>query len=225
MISLLLSSTCYGQATLLICIPGKQNTQQIQSSFDALLGAGKASVFGRIKDLEATMKTTPDIAIISTEPFFDYVQEYKPILIGKIGNLTGEKFLIVASSKDITVENIAEKKVGIVDFLGRDRLSQFLKDQFSIDVKVLKRVNKVDDLLTMLGMETVDAIVVSATQYKEIISNTKLQLVTIATSAKNAGFAVCATLNGKEDAGLKNALLKAPISLSKEIGIDSWEVK
>jgi hypothetical protein len=225
MLSLLLNTSSYGQAKLLVCLPGKQNTQQIQSGFDALLGPGNVSVFGRIKDLELTIATTPEVAIISTESFFNYVQEYKPILIGKIDGQTGERFLIISASKDVTKENISDKKVGIVDFLGRDRLPQFLKDQFNISAKILKRVNKVDDLLTMLGMETVEAIVVSTSQYNEILSNTKLPLVTVATSSKIAGFAVCATRNGKEDTMLKNALLKAPASLIKEIGISSWEVK
>jgi hypothetical protein len=224
-LSLLLCVDSYSQVILLVCIPGKQNTQQIQSGFDALLGPGKASVFGRIKDLETTMTTTPDVAIISTESFFNYLQEYKPMMIGKVGSQAGEKYLIISASKDVTMASMPDKKVGIVDFLGRDRLSQFIKDQFNVDVKLLKRVNKVDDLLTMLGMETVEAIVVSTSQYKEILSNTKLPLVTVATSEKIVGFAVCATRNGKEDAGLKNALLKSPASLSKEIGIDSWEVK
>jgi hypothetical protein len=225
MLFLFLNTCCYGQVIVLICLPGKQNTQQIQNDFDTLLGSGKATVFGRIRELEVSMASTPDVAIISLEPFFNYVQEYKPIMVGKIGSSTGENFLIVSASKDVTIKNIEDKKVGIVDFLGRDRLSLFVKDQFNINVKVLKKVNKVDDLLTMLGMEVVDAIVVSTSQYKEIMSNTKLPLFTIAVSSKLVGFAVCSTKDGKEYPELKNALLKSPASFSKIIGIDSWEVK
>lgn len=222
---LFLSTCCYGQVIVFICLPGKQNTQQIQNDFDTLLGSGKALVFGRIRDLEVSMATAPDVAVISFEPFFNYVQEYKPIMVGKIGSSTGENFLIISASKDVTIKNIEDKKVGIVDFLGRDRLSLFVKDQFNINVKVLKKVNKVDDLLTMLGMEVVDAIVVSTSQYKEIMSNTKLPLFKVAVSSKLVGFAVCSTKDGKEYPELKNVLLKSPASFSKKIGIDSWEVK
>jgi hypothetical protein len=219
---LFLCMSVYAQATLLVCIPGKQNAQQIQSGFDGLIGAGKTMAFGRIKDLDATLSASPDAAIIASEPFFAYTPGYKISLGGKAGS-AGEKYHIVAASKEITAQNIGEKKVGIVDFLGKDRLPLFIKDQFSVEIKILKRVNKEDDLLTMIGMEAVDAIIVSASQFKEIQSNTKLPLAIIASSSKTIGFASYGQKEGKEDENQKKALLKAPVPLLKEIGIEGWE--
>ena len=145
--------------------------------------------FGRIKDLDATLATSSDAAIIASEPFFTYTPGYKISLCGKTGGSIGEKYHIIAASKEITAQNIGEKKVGIVDFLGKDRLPLFIKDQFGVDIKMLKRVNKEDDLLTMIGMEAVDAIIVSDSQFKEIKSNTKLPLAIVVSSSKAVGFA------------------------------------
>jgi hypothetical protein len=75
----------------------------------------------------------------------------------------------------------------------------------------------------MLGMDAVDEIIVSASQYGDILSNTKLPLIIIATSRNNIGFAVCAAREGKINAGLMRKLLNAPAPLLKELGIDSWE--
>jgi hypothetical protein len=220
---LFLFMSAYAQATLLVCIPGKQNAQQIQSGFDGLIGAGKSMTFGRIKDLDATLVASPDAAIIASEPFFTYAPGYKIALSGKAGSSTGEKYHIVAASKEITVQNIGEKKVGIVDFLGKDRLPLFIKDQFGVEIKMLKRANKEEDLLTMIGMEAVDAIIVSASQFKEIQSNTKLPLAIVASSSKTIGYASYGQKEGKEDENQKKALLKAPAPLLKEIGIEGWE--
>jgi hypothetical protein len=220
---LFLCISAYAQATLLVCIPGKQNAQQIQSGFDGLIGAGKSMAFGRIKDLDATLAASPDVAIIASEPFFTYAAGYKISLSGKAGSSTGEKYHIVAASREITVQNIGGKKVGIVDFLGKDRLPLFIKDQFGVEIKMLKRANKEEDLLTMIGMEAVDAIIVSASQFKEIQSNTKLPLAIVASSSKTIGFASFGQKEGKEDENQKKALLKAPAPLLKEIGIEGWE--
>jgi hypothetical protein len=215
----------YGGELLLVCIPGKQNALQIQSDLDILMGPGKAMAFGRIKDFEARLSTSPDAAVIATEAFFTYLPEYKPFLRGKTGNQTGQRFFVVTASKGVTKDNFQEKRVGVVDFLGHDRLPRFIKDQFNVEIKTLKKTNKEEDLLIMIGIEAADAIIVSASAYEEILSNTKLPLRIVATSMKNVGFAECAFKEGKEMAELKNTLLKAPVSFRKEIGIDSWEIR
>jgi hypothetical protein len=224
LIAILFFGMAGGQTNILVCVPGKQNTQFLQDCFDTLLGPSRAIVFGRIKDLEATIPTVSSAAIIAFAPLFDYIPGYKFVLLGKNKNMVGEKYFIVASSKEITKENVAEKKVGIIDLLYRDHLSKFVKNQFNVEIKSLKRVNKEEDLLTMLGLEAVDAIIVSSAQYNEIRSNTKLPLNIVVTSKNDIGFAVCAAKEGKMDLALKKALLKSSTILLREIGVDSWEM-
>gem|GEM_PF-1644833 len=225
-ITLLSSIYAFGQqAVLLVCIPGKQNTPSIQSGLDGLVGQGKTLVFGRIKDLEGAMATAPDAAIIASESFFKYTGGYTIALAGKMGGASSGKYLLVAASKEITMDNIKDKKVGIVDFLGKERISLFIKEYFGVDIKMLKRANKEEDLLTMLGIEAADAIIVSNFQYKEILSNTKLPLTIVASSSSNVGLAGFAVRSGKADEKLKKTIQNAPASLLKEIGITGWEVR
>ena len=213
----------YCQTQLIVCVPGKQNTQRLQNGFDTLIGSKKAAVLGRIKDLDAILPENPDAAIISNKVFFNYCSGYSIVLVGKKKFQDSEKYFIVATSKETAKEPISEKKIGVVDFLIKDQLLMFTRDQFNRSITLLKRVNKEDDLLTMLGMDAVDEIIVSASQYGDILSNTKLPLIIIATSRNNIGFAVCAAREGKINAGLMRKLLNAPAPLLKELGIDSWE--
>lgn len=213
------------QASILICIPGKTNTREIQCGFDTLLGPGKVLVFGRIRDLEATIPTAPDAAIITYAPYFTYTPGYKTVLAGKVGTASSEKYLLVAASPDVTMDNISEKKIGMVDFLGRTHLSTFAKSLFGIDARGIKRVNKDDDLLTMIGMEAVDAIIVSETHYREIQSNTKLSFTIVATSSKHVGFPVCAIKDARTSKACKRLLHSLPAPLAKALGIDCWEIR
>jgi hypothetical protein len=221
---LLLFGAVGAQTDLFVCLPGKQNTLVLQNYFDTLLGSSRAVVFGRIKDLEATLSKSPQAPIIAFGPFFDYLQGYKTILVGKYLKMSGDKFYLIAASKEITRENIADKKVGIIDLFCKQHLPLFIREQFNIDIKSLKKVTKEDDLLTMLGLEAVDAIIISSEQYREILSNTKLPITIVATSKNDVGFAVCAAKEGKIDPALKKTLLKSPNALLRELGIDSWEV-
>lgn len=223
LIIMLCFAAAYCQTQLLVCLPGKQNTQRLQSGFDALLGPGKAVVLGRIKDLDALAAENPNAAVLSSGMYFNDLPGYTSLLVGKKKTQIDEKFLMVSASKDLSLKDISGKKVGIIEFLLKDRLSKFVHDQFRISNAMLKRVNNEDDLLTMLGMEAVDAIIVSASQYDDIRSNTKLPLTVIATSENNIDFAVCAAKKGKMDPAVEHALLKAPVSVLKELGIDSWE--
>jgi hypothetical protein len=213
----------YCQTALIVCVPGKQNTQRLQNGFDTLLGPQKAIALGRIKDLDAVLTANPDAAIISNRVLFNFVPGYSIVLVGKKKTQDSEKYFIVAESKETGNGPISEKKVGIVDFLIKDQLIRFAHDQFDRSITLLTRVNKEDDLLTLLGMEAVDEIIVSASQYGDILSNTKLPLTIVATSRNTFGFAVCAAKEGKINAGLMRKLLNAPASLIKELGIDSWE--
>jgi hypothetical protein len=222
--ALLLFELALGQTNLLVCLPGKQNTQFLQECFDTLLGPSHAIVFGRLKDLEAMIPTTPKAAIIAFAPLFDYLKGYNPVLVGKNKKASGEKYFIVAASKEITNKNIAEKKVGVIDLLFKGHLIQFVKEQFNVEIKSFKKVNKEEDLLTMLGLESVEAIIVSSTQYNEIRSNTKLPLTIVATSQNDVGFAVCAIKEGNFDPAIKKALLKSSKVLLREMGLDSWEI-
>jgi hypothetical protein len=222
-IYILLCVNVSGQTSLLVFLPGKQNTEQVKSGFNNLIE--KSMVYSRIKDFDSALAASPDAAVIAPEPFFTFTPGYKVVLSGKTGSNTGEKYHIITVKKEVTTKNINEKKVGIVDFLGKDGLSRFIKDQFGFEIKTLKRANKEDDLLTMLGMNAVDAIIVSESQYNEILSNTKLPIMIIATSSKSFGFLTYGIKEGRKNELQKKKLLKAPVGLLKEIGIEGWDLR
>ncbi len=221
----LLYTTVLAQPSLLVCSPGNANSQQIQQGYEAILGTGKALAFARIKDLEGLMTTSPNAAIIAPALFFEMTSGYKELLQGKVGNESGQKYYVITASAEVTKDNVSSKKVGILDFLGRERLPAFIKKAFGFEPSVLKRANKTEDLLAMLGMETVDAIIISASEMKEIKARTKLTLTVVAESSCSAGFLALATPASQDGDNIKKTVLKQPVGLTQALGIDRWEAK
>lgn len=107
---LIMAALLYGQPSLLICIPGKQNTIRIQKDFETAIGTGKAMAFGRIKDLEAAIASSPGAGIIASGPFVRLLPGYTTVLLGKVGNEKGEKFLDRNRAKGLDKGRLAGKK-------------------------------------------------------------------------------------------------------------------
>jgi hypothetical protein len=223
LLGLLFCMNCFA-AELIVCIPGNPNIQSIQQEFDKIAGAGKVSVFGRIRDLEGQQSIAPIPAMIVPGVYIELTQGYSASLQGKIGGTSGQKYYIIAVDPSITSANIADKKIAIVDFLGNKTLNDFFKAYFGIVPTKLKKTNKVDDLLLLLGMESVEAIVVSASELKIIKSETKLNLQTVMESNKSVSYSVFAVKENSE-CQLKSTIQKLPSALLKEIGVDGWEAK
>ena len=128
----------YCQTKLIICVPGKQNTQRLQSGFDALIRPKKTAILGRIKDLDALMPENPNAAIISNRVLFNYIQGYTIALVGKKKMRDSEKYFIVTVSKEISMRPVSETKVGIVDFLIKDHLPGSLKTSSTVRLCFLR---------------------------------------------------------------------------------------
>lgn len=215
----------HAQPSLLVCIPGASNIQTVQKSFESVVGEGKILAFARIKDLEGTLVTAPEAFLIIPAPFVQYTPGYSVALKAKTGGADAEKYEIVTTAATMTKKDLAAKRVGILDFLGREKLPLFVKEYFGFDIPALKRANKTEDLLTMLGMETVDAIIVSVSGLKEIQSSTKQSLFVVAESIQPVGGPVLAFKSGKDVSDIRSKILKASSSIAKDAGIDKWEEK
>ena len=214
-----------GQPELLVCTPGNPNVQQIQQTYETLVGQGTVLAFGRIRDVENILATSPEVSMIAPALFFDASMPQKIVLQSKTGGELGQKYFIVVASDSVTKENIDSKKIGILDFLGREKLPKFVSDFFGISSPILKRANKVEDLLTMLGMEAVDAIIVSAAEYKKVKADTKLPLKIIGESSRPVPLLALGIPASANAAKIKKLISEQPALLSKLIEIDAWEAR
>jgi len=212
-----------GPAPVVVCVPGALSVTQIQQDFETTLGAGRAIVFGRIKDVENMLATSPNSPILVPGEFASFTPAYKVVLKGRKNGQTGQKYVALASNPAITSANLGSYRIAMVDFLGRENLVQFLSTAFSIATPKLKKTNKPEDLLILLGMESADVIIVPEGDVVELKAGTKTDLKAVAESISPVPYPVLAAKNGVSVDDVVAALMKQPPALLKDLGIDKWE--
>ncbi|MDQ3003520.1 MAG: hypothetical protein M3Y08_19965, partial [Fibrobacterota bacterium] len=212
-----------GEAPLLICIPGGQPPGRIDSTLGRAISPHAIMAFQRVKDLDEVLSSYPGAPVISSAAYARYLPGYAILLRGRKGQEKKKKYLIISSNPAVTKNNAAAFRVGIVDFLGRDKLPAFVKDAFGISIVKLKRVSKKEDLLTLLGMESVDAAIIEESDLVEMRADTKMKLAVLLQSKAMDSYPVLASPDPVRCNELRMKLLAQPKAILHVLDIEGWE--
>lgn len=219
-LSLLWAGLC-AQAPLLICLPGGQPPARIDSVLTLPMAPRKVIAFVRVRDLEDMLPTYPRASIVTTSAYATYLSGYSVQLKGKRRDAQS-RYLVVSADSTITSASLASRRIGILDFLGREKIPRFVEDVFGVKPAALKRVSKREDLLSLIGMEAVDAVIVEAGDLGELRRETKLRLNVVLESKPVYQFPVLAVPDGGDD-GVKQVLLSQPKPVLEILGVERWE--
>ena len=209
------------QAPLLVCLPGGQPPARIDSALGPSLSPRKVIAFVRVRDLEDVLPAYPHAPIVTSSAYAAYLTGYSVQLKGRKRDAQ-TRYLVVSADSTVTAANLVRKRIGILDFLGREKIPRFVEDAFGMKPAVLKRVNKREDLLSLMGMEEVDAVIVEAGELGELKRETKLRLSVVQESKPVSQFPVLAVPAGGDD-GVKQILLKQSNSALEILGVERWE--
>lgn len=209
------------QTPLLVCLPGGQSPARIESALGRPLAPRKVIAFVRVRDLEDVLHAYPKASIVTSSTYAAYLSGYSIQLKGKKRDAQS-KYLVVSADSSVTSARLASLRIGILDFLGREKIPRFVEDVFGLKPATLKRVNKREDLLSLLGMEAVDAVIVAASDLVELRRETKLRLFVVMESKPVNQFPVLAVPAGGDD-GVKQILLSQPKPVLEILGVERWE--
>lgn len=209
------------EAPLLVCLPGGQPPARIDSALGPCLSPRKTIAFVRVRDLEDVLPSYPQAPIVTTSAYAAYLAGYSIQLKGRKRDAQG-KYLVVSADSTLTSAALAFRRIGILDFLGREKIPLFVEDAFGVKPAMLKRVNKREDLLSLLGMEAVEAVIVAAGDLAELKTETKLRLTVVMESRPMDSYPVLVVPAGG-DASVKTALLKLPKPILEILGVERWE--
>jgi hypothetical protein len=218
---LLLWAGLRAQGPLLVCLPGGQSPARIESVLGPFLQPRKVIAFVRVRDLENVLPSYPRASIVTTAAYASYLTGYTIRLKGWKRDAQST-YLLVSADSSVTSADLASRRIGILDFLGREKIPRFVEDAFGVKPAALKRVSKREDLLSLMGMEAVDAVIVEAGDLAELQRETKLRLSVVMESKPVDHFPVLAVPVGEED-GLKQILLKQPKPMLEILGVERWE--
>lgn len=208
---------------MLVCLPGKQTPARLDSILTPVLSPREIIAFLRMKDLEEMLAAYPEAPILTTAAYAKYLKGYEILLKGKKGTGRQMKYLLITANPAVTAANVGARKVGILDFLGREKLPAFVQDAFGLQIAKLKRVNKQEDLLNLIGMEAVDAAIVEESALGELRSNTKLSITVLLESKPVDSYPVLAAPGPQGWEALKTALGRESKSVLKTLQIEGWE--
>lgn len=206
---------------ILVFLPGGKKSA-IKKEISKL-ASGEVKVFTKANKFLKAMKSNPSAIAIGPGPAIELTKSHKVVLVGKKGSSSGESWVIIAANPDVTLANLSSKKVGLWDVMGRKNVKKFFKSYFGIKVGSTKRVNKFKDLQPLLGMDMVDALALSQSDYEKIKSSTSVKLTVLTKSKKTIPFAQVATSGG--DAAAAKNLSKTSKSFLKAFGFESWGAK
>lgn len=207
-------------ASLYVFVPTEVRANAMQEDIGNVCPNINITVFGRSKDFRQQITESPPDAILTLLPVIERSADYKTILKGARGDATEEDYVIVSVDTPLNIADLNEKRLGVIDLLGRKPMNEFIDQLLQTTVKT-KRVTKVEDLLPLLTFKAVDGLFISDSLYQSLKEKSNLNLV--ATSLNIKVGLVSAALN-TEDSKEKivSCIEEFSHSLNSVLGVEQW---
>ncbi len=206
--------------SLYVFVPTEVRANIMQQKISDICKDVDVTVFGRAKDFHKEVQSAPPHAILSLLPVIERSGSFSTALKGVRDGTSEEDYVLVSVDKPIDITSIGDKKIGVVDLLGRKPMGQFISQLFQTDVK-LKRVTKVEDLLPLLTFGAVDGIFISEALYNQLKSKSNLNLVSTRLNIK-VGLVSAALLDAKAKDKISKCIQGFDGELNETLGVEQW---
>ncbi len=219
-ISIYISSSL-GQ-DVLVFLPGLSK-KEIDTEIGAALNV-KIKPYTSIKKLQKAIKNKKHDGVIAPGAFVEQIDGYSVRYQGMKNGSGGEKYFIVSTNPSIVSAALPKKKIGVWNVFGRKNIKDVVFKYFGIKIKKIKRVNKNEDLLTLLGIDMVDAILISQGDLERLKKVTDLNLTIISESTSPVPFPVAASRDGSPST-IFNGIQSIQKKLLSKLYFNKWGVK
>ncbi len=206
-----------------VFFPSAVNSQSMQNIMTEQMKEANIIVFGRYNEFMARIKSEPPDAVITkTMLIKDQLNDFEILLNGERNGKTVENYVIL-STEGFDVDSVsAETVIGVIDVLGRNAMGSFSKQFFPVEPK-LKRVSKLEDLLSLLSFDLIAGIMVEDgfTEYFKSIS--KLQFNITPLNGTNTGIVALAVKKGNKAEKTVLCLKKNDKKICDLFQIEKWK--
>lgn len=182
---------------LYVFFPSKFNSKLIQEIMSENIKDVNITVFGKYNDFINQTKTDPPDAVLTkTILIKDQLNNYEISLNGERNSKTDESFVILSTEKNISSDSVnSQTVIGVIDILGRAGMNTFAKNFFQAEPK-LKRVSKLEDLLSLISFNMVDAILIEGAFLDYFKSTSQLKFNTTPLDSFQSGIVALAVKKG-----------------------------
>ncbi len=197
----------------------KREALDADPKFQRLLAQSMPSIqvvaFGRYRDFETSLAEGPD-GVLTLEPILR-AKQLRPTVVGNNGSGAIEKYVLISVGQP--VEPTSVTSVGIVDILGRQGMKDLVASLLGTSPRI-ERVTKVEDLLPLLQLASVDAVLAPERLVPSLQAKSNLDLQTMRTQG-GVGLPGLSVLTGAGSA-LAPQIRRLGPQVSQEMGVTRW---
>lgn len=218
---LALATTPCVAETLYVFVPTEVRANVLQQQISDLCPGIEVTVFGRGKDFEEQVTAKPPDAVLSLLPVIEHSGTFNMLVKGVRNGATDETYVLVSVDNPPDLKKIADLKIGVMDLLGKKSMNDFITQIFQTELKQVKRVTKVEDLLPLLTFGSVDTIFVSESFFTQMKKNSNLNLVATKLNVK-IGLVSAGLLTESSKSKFQQCIGKFNKDLNSVLGVDQW---
>lgn len=197
LLSVFLAFNVFAVEKIFVFFPSNINSQSMQNTMSDLIKGVSITVFGRYNDfISRTKSESPDAVITKTMLIQEQLENYEILLNGERKGKTIENYVILSTEEQFSVESVnSETIIGVLDIMGRTGMNTFSKLFFPVQPK-LKRVSKLEDLLSLLSFDMIAGIMVEDVFADYFRATSQLQFNITPLKNANTGIVVLAVKKG-----------------------------
>ena len=205
-----------GKARLHAFVPTDMGVLSFQKLLTEAMPSIQVVAFGRHRDFETAMAEGPD-GVLTLEPILR-AKQLHPAVMGNNSSGSTEKYALISVGR--AVDPASVPSVGAVDILGRQGMKEFITSLLGASPKI-ERVTKVEDLLPLLQLATVDAVLAPERLVHALQAKSKLDLHAVPTQGTVGlpGLSIMTTAG----AMLAHDIKRLGPQVSQEMGVTRWD--
>lgn len=185
-------------------------------------------VFPRYTEFRDSVRESQPDAILTLEPVAEHCSKimkdvviYEPLVLGAKNGKKDDLYVFL-SEKPVEQEKIKEMTIGVVNLMGRRAMPSYLEKSLGVRPRI-KTVSKIEDLLSLLQFQYVDAILVSESKLDYYRKRSELKLTT---SSIDLSVGLPALYISEDNKKYKTFLLEIFTNLdqdtNRKLGVDTW---
>lgn len=196
-LSVFLAFSIFAVEKVYVFFPSNINSQSMQIAMIDLIKDVSISVFGKYNEFISRIESEPPDAVITkTMLVKEQLGNYEILLNGERKGKTVENYVILSTEKQFSVDSVgSETVIGVLDIMGRNGMNTFSKLFFPVQPK-LKRVSKLEDLLSLLSFNMIAGIMVEDIYVDYFKTTSQLQFNITPLKNANTGIVAFAVKKG-----------------------------
>jgi len=224
LLSVFLSFSVFAVEKVYVFFPSNINSQSMQTAMADLMKEVSITVFGRYNEFISKVNSEPPDAIITkTTLIKEQLGNYEIMLNGERNGKTVENYVILSTGEPFSADSVnSETVIGVLDILGRAGMNSFSKLFFPVEPK-LKRVSKLEDLLSLLSFDMIAGIMIEDIFTDYFKSTSQLQFNITPLKNSNTGIIAFAVKKGGNAEKTFLCLKNNPKKICDLFLIEKWK--